>query len=473
MSAPERTASNPAATEPGTSGQSSSRSIGGLSRRALFTGVSIGNFLVLLDTSILNVALPNIRSDLGVTDVLLPWASVAYTVVFAGLLLGSGAVSDRFGPFRVYLGALVGFAVVSLACGLAPTIQTLIIFRALLGVAAACMVPSSIALLASMYSDPKRRSRAIGTWAAVSSIGLLAGPLLGGLLVTAGGWRLIFLVNPPIAILAMILVRKIPHGSSSQGRPLDLPGIVLSTIALGATTLALITGGTDGWGRPLPLVALAVGLVGWVALIMAESKVAHPVLPPSMFRFGGISANIAAAGVASLVFYGMLFTLTLWYEQERGFSPLSTGLAFVPMTLPMCVLPIFTGRLTAAFGAVRLIIFGLACDVVAGAMLIGVGGSHGSVVWVLLAEVALVLASTTTIPAATAAIAVAAPAEYAGSAQGGLNAGRQAGSAMGVALLGPLTGSLAMIGILLAAISVLTLLGVVGATRSRQTQPAG
>lgn len=461
MSAPERTASDRAGSPP----------IAALSTGVLFAGVTIGNFLVLLDTSILNVALPDVRSDLGVTEVLLPWASVAYTVVFAGLLLGSGAVSDRFGPFRVYLAALAGFAVVSLACGLAPTIQTLIIFRALLGVAAACMVPSSVALLASMYPDPKRRARAIGTWAAVSSSGLLAGPLLGGLLVAAGGWRLIFLVNPPIAILAMILVRKIPHGSAGQGRPLDLPGIVLSTIALGATTLAFITGGTDGWGRPLPLAALAVGIAGWIALITVESKVAHPVLPPSMFRFGGISANIAAAGVASLVFYGMLFTLTLWYEQVRGFSPLSTGFAFVPMTLPMCVLPIFTGRLTAAFGARRLIIFGLACDVLAGAMLIGVGSSHGSVVWVLLAEIALVLASTTTIPAATAAIAVAAPAEYAGSAQGALNAGRQAGSAMGVALLGPLTGSLALVGILLAAISVLTLLGVVG-TRTRQPQPA-
>lgn len=469
--AAERTGSEPTGSQR-TASQSTAAPIAGRTSRTLFAGVAIGNFLVLLDTSILNVALPDIRSDLRATDVLLPWASVAYTVVFAGLLLGSGAVSDRFGPFRLYLGALVGFAAVSLACGLAPTIETLIIFRALLGVAAACLVPSSIALLASMYPDPGRRARAIGTWAAVTSSGLLAGPLLGGLLVAAGGWRLIFLVNPPIAILAMILVRKIPHGSTGKGRPLDLAGIVLSTIALGATTLAFITGGTDGWGRPLPLAALAVGIVGWVALIMAESKVARPVLPPSMFRFGGISSNVAAAGVASLVFYGMLFTLTLWYEQVRGFSPLTTGFAFVPMTLPMCVLPIFTGRLTAAFGARRLIIFGLACDVLAGAMLIGVGGSHGSVVWVLLAEIALVLASTTTIPAATAAIAVAAPPEYAGSAQGALNAGRQAGAALGVALLGPLTGSLALTGIILAVVSVLTLLGVIG-TRARQSRPAG
>jgi DHA2 family methylenomycin A resistance protein-like MFS transporter len=318
-----------------------------------------------------------------------------------------------------------------------------------------------------MYPEPAVRAKMIGTWAAVTSSGLLAGPLLGGLLVTAGGWRLVFLVNPPIALLSLALLAGVKNVVPPKVRPLDRPGVTLSIILLGFATLGLIDGGTNGWLRPVPLVSLALAALALVALVLVERQAEHPVLPPGLLARAQVRLDILAATAATLVFYGMLFMLTLWYQRERGFSALETGLAFVPMTLPMCVLPMVTGRLIATFGARRLIIFGLSADVLAGILLAGVG-LNSSVVWIVVAEIALVLASTTAIPAATADMSVAAPKEYAASAQGALNASRQAGSALGVAVLGPLT-SLRTAGVILAALALVAV--VLSIPVRREPQP--
>jgi DHA2 family methylenomycin A resistance protein-like MFS transporter len=432
----------------------------------VFLGLSIGNFLVLLDTSILNVALPEVQRSLGAGEAALPWAAVAYTITFAGLLLAAGAVADRFGARRVYVGSLAAFALMSLACAAAPTVTALIGGRVLLGATAACMVPSSIALLAGLYADAGARARAIGAWAALTSSGLLLGPILGGLLVGVGGWRLVFLVNPPVALLALVLNRGRPNPKPPLVRPLDLPGIGLSVVTLTALTLGLIQGGTSGWRDPLALGAVSASVVAAAALWSVERRVEHPVLPPVLFARRDLSASLLAAALATLVFYGILYTVTLWLQRERGLSPVLTGLSFVPMTLPMCVLPVFTGRLVARFGARRVILGGLSFDLLAGVLLLGVTSVHGSLLWVALSEVALVLASTTVIPAATADIAVNAPQPVAGAAQGALNAGRQAGSALGVALLGPLT-VLSHAGVVLAVLSAATLALV--ATSGRRT----
>ena len=435
--------------------------------RAAFLGVVAGNFLVLLDTSILNVALPDVARDLHARPSLLPWTSVIYTVVFAGLLLASGAVADRFGPRRLYRLALVGFALISLLCAASPAIGWLIAGRALLGVAAAGMVPASVALLASLFPDPAARAKAIGTWAALSSIGLLTGPLLGGLLVTAGGWRLVFLVNPPIALMSFALARGFANTLPDRARTLDLPGIALSIVVLGCLSYGFIDGGTSGWARAMPIAGLLVGLVALAGLIAVERRAEHPVLPVVLVRSPAVRTDVLAAASATLVFYGILFTLTLWYQRTRGFSPLTTGLAFIPMTLPMCVLPMVTGRLVARFGARRLILFGLGFDVLAG-ILLALVDAHSLLLWIVLAEIALVLASTTVIPAATADVAICAPKEYAASAQGALNAARQAGAALGVAILGPMT-TLRPAGITLAILALVVLLATVATSRRPTT----
>lgn len=432
-----------------------------------FLGIVTGNFLVLLDASIMNVALPSIQHDLRVPAPALPWTVDAYTVVFAGLLMASGALADRWGPRRVYRYALGGFAVISALCAASPDITVLIGGRALLGVAAAGLVPASLALLAALYPDPARRSRAVGAWAAASSAGLVAGPVLGGALVALGGWRLVLLVNPPLALIALIGARKLPSGRAPGrapgGRQVDRAGLALSIAGLGLLAFGLIDGGTEGWARPVPVIAVVAALAAIAALAVVERRAAAPALPPALLRLRRVSADLVAGSVASLVFYGVLYSATLWLETQRGLSALETGLFFLPMTLPMCFMPLIAGRLVVRLGARRVILAGLALDVASGALL-ALGGGHGSLGWIIGAQVALVFGSTLAIPAATADMSVASPPRLAATGQGVFSASRQAGAALGVALLGSLA-SLRSDGVALAGLAVVSVALVVAAGR--------
>ncbi|MEE4490791.1 MFS transporter [Streptomyces sp. BE230] len=436
-------------------------------RRGLFAGIAVGNFLVLLDASILNVALPDIRSDLHTGAAALPWAVDSYTIVFAGLLLAAGAVADRFGPRNVYRGALIAFGLVSLACAAAPNAGSLIGGRALLGVAAAGLVPASLALLAGLYADPGERARAIGTWAAVTSIGLIAGPVLGGVLVELGGWRLVFLVNPAIIAVTLLASRGLSSSRPDRVRTVDRSGIGLSILALAALTFGLIDAGTDGWARPVPLVALALSAVAFVALVFVERSAEAPILPPVLIGLPRVRADIIAGAMASFVFYGVLFALTQWMVTERGLSALETGLAFLPMTLPMCFMPLLTGRVVARIGARQVILVGLALDTVAGVVL-GFASTDTPLALVIIAQVVLSFGSTLAIPAATADMAIAVPKELAATGQGAFNAARQAGSALGVAALAPLS-TLTSSGAVLACGGALALILVAAVRRPTPT----
>jgi DHA2 family methylenomycin A resistance protein-like MFS transporter len=438
---------------------------GAFLRSPAFLGIAVGNFLVLLDAAILNVALTDVETDLGAGPAALPWTVDAYTVTFAGLLLAAGAVSDRFGARRLYRVSLGGFAALSLLCALATDVDQLIAGRALLGAAAAGLVPASLALLAGAYPEPRRRAKAIGAWAAVSSFGLVSGPIIGGLLVAVGGWRAVFLVSPPIAMIALVGARGLTSARPAHPRAVDLSGLLLCTAGLSLLTFGLIDGGTAGWARPAPVTALALAGLALVTLAVVERRVAHPVLPAELLRLGRARGDLVAAAAATTVFYGVLFMLSLWLQQERGLSPLQTGLAFLPMTAPMCVVPFFTGRLVARYGSRPVVLAGLAADVVAGLLLIP-ASTEGSLAWVVGAQVALVLGCTTVIPGATADLAMAAPPPLAGTAQGALNAGRQAGSALGAALLGTLT-TVSAVGGVLAALTALAFLLVLTAARDQ------
>ncbi|MEU3371403.1 MFS transporter [Streptomyces sp. NPDC006711] len=423
-----------------------------------FLGIAVGNFLVLMDASILNVALPDLRQGLHASTGALAWTVDAYTVVFAGLMLASGSFADRFGPRRVYRTSLIGFGVVSLLCALAGSAGLLITGRALLGVAAAGLVPASLALLAGLYPDPAGRARAVGAWAAVSALGLVCGPVLGGALVALGGWQLVFLVNPPIALVTWFAARGFPADAKRPHRPVDAPGLVLSVVGLGTLTYGLVEGGTSGWGGPAPVVAVAVAAVAFVALALVERRAAFPALPPALLVRARVRAAMIAGGAASFVFYGLLYAMTQWMVDERSLSPLRTGLAFLPMTVPLAVLPLFTGRLVARVGTRPLIVFGLVCGLLSGVIL-AFSGTETPFALLVAAQLMLALGSTTAIPASTADVAMTAPAEYAATAQGALNASRQAGSALGVAVLGTLV-SMHRIGLTVASFATLALLAV-------------
>ncbi|MFF0624865.1 MFS transporter [Streptomyces sp. NPDC004296] len=439
--------------------------------RLAFAGIATGNLLVLLDTTILNVALPDLRDSLHPAAAALPWTVDAYTVVFAGLLLAAGVFADRWGARRMYAGALVGFAVLSVLCAAAPGAGSLIAGRALLGAAGAGLVPASLALLIALYPDPARRTRAIGAWAALSGLGAAAGPVLGGGLVELGGWRLVFLVNPPIALAALLLARRLPaplaRAAGATGRPLDRAGLLLSTGALGALTFGLVEAGIEGWSAPAAWVPIAAAVLAFAALAVAERRAPAPVLPPTLLALPRVRAAMLAAAVSCFAYFGGMYLLALWLQRTYALSPLAAGLASLPLTFPVCVMPFFTGRLVARHGARPVLLTGMTATALAGALLLLAGG-RPPLPLLLVAELALAAAGTLSIPGAAAEMAVAAPTELAGTAQGALNGIRQAGSALGVAVLGTMGGLPDAGGVLVVAgLAAVVLISRAGATARR------
>ncbi|MEU5427834.1 MFS transporter [Streptomyces olivoreticuli] len=433
--------------------------------RLAFAGIAAGNLLVLLDTSVLNVAVPDIEDSLRPTAAVLPWTVDAYTVVFAGLLLAGGVFADRWGARRVYGFALAAFAVLSALCAAAPDAATLIGGRALLGAAGAGLVPASLALLISMNPDLARRTRAIGAWAALSGLGAAAGPVLGGGLVELGGWRLVFLVNPPIALAALLLARRLPAPAALAVRALDRGGLLLSVAALGALTFGLVEAGIEGWTSPYAWLPIALALLALAALAAVERRVAAPVLPPALLALPRVRAAMVAAAVSCFAFFGGMYMLGVHLQDTYGLSPFMAGLASLPLTFPVCVMPFFTGRLVARHGARPVLPAGMGASVMAGVLLALCAGGHPPLALVIAAELALAATGTLSIPGAAAEMAASTPPGLAATGQGALNGVRQAGSALGVAVLGTL-GTLPTAGGVLIVIGLVAVVAVL-ATGSR------
>ncbi|MGH4028917.1 MFS transporter [Actinomycetota bacterium Odt1-20B] len=425
---------------PRTTGAPQQVAPGARSRRT-FLGIAAGNLLVLLDTSILNVAVPDVQSSLHPAAAALPWTVDAYTVVFAGLLLAGGVIADRWGARRVYLTALAAFAVLSALCALAPGAGALIAGRGLLGAAGAGLVPASLALLIHLNPDPARRTRAIGAWTALSGIGAAVGPVLGGALVELGGWRLVFLVNPPIALAALLLSRRVPTPPARAARrPLDRPGLLLSTAGLGLLTFGLVEAGIEGWGSAAALLPVAAAVLAFAALALVERRAAAPVLPPALLALDRVRAAMVAAAVSCFAYFGGMYLFAVWLQRAYALTPFEAGLASLPIVFPVCVMPFFTGRLVARHGPRPVLLAGMTATVLAGLLLTLVTTSNPPLPLIVAAELALAATGTLSIPGAAAAMALSAPPAYAATSQGALNAVRQAGSALGVAVLGTLAG---------------------------------
>ncbi len=338
----------------------------------LLTGLSLGYFLVMLDTTIVTVALPALSPSLPAQQ----WISNSYTLTFAAFLLPAGAWSDRFGARRVFSAGLLAFAALSGLSALSSSAPMLIALRAALGVAGALLVPSSLSLIAVAYPVPSARAKAMGVWAAVSGTGLVAGPLLGGFLTEVFGWRAIFLVNVPVAAVAWVLSRSAPPSPARVGR----------------------------------------------------------MLPARLFRVRAFRLGLAAGAIVNFGLSGVLFVLSLYFQETRGYPPSMTGLAFLPLTIPMAFNPIFTGRLVARVGP--------RVPAVTGFLLMS-GGILVQAYWTsaVLSVIALALLGfgvSLAIPSLLTVVVTAAPHDLTGVAGGALNASRQAGAALGVAILGAL-----------------------------------
>jgi len=415
------------------------RRAGGIARRADGTArttvilAMLGAFVIFLDATAVNVALPSMGHTLGGSTAGLQWAVDGYTLPLAALLISAGAVSDRAGAKRVLGWGVAAFAVASAACGLAPTLGALIAARVVQGGAAAAIMPSSLALVRQAYADPARRARAVAAWVSGGAAALAAGPVIGGALTSAAGWRVIFFVNVPVGLAALMLLARTP-ASPRRAAPLDPAGQVTAIVALAALAFGIIEGGASGFGRPVVAVSLALAVAGFAGFAVAEAKVAHPMVPPRILRLRTVVACLSIGFAFNAAFYGIAFVLTLYFQRELGEPPVIAGLMFLPMTALLTVANQAAAPVAARFGHQAPVRIGL---LVSGLAMLALA--------FLRAEplVALDLIPVGTglgfaLPSLTFIMLEAIPAEQAGMAGGLLNACRQAGGAVGVALYGAL-----------------------------------
>jgi DHA2 family methylenomycin A resistance protein-like MFS transporter len=324
--------------------------------------ICLGYFMVILDATIVNVALPSVQRQLGGAVSSLQWIVDAYTVVFAGLLLSAGSLGDRIGARRVFDAGLVLFTVSSAACAAAPTVAVLIGARAAQGVGAAMLVPSSLALLRAAYDQPSERARAVGIWGAVAGTGAASGPVVGGLLVGLISWRAVFVVNVPVGVAAfMLTARHLPKAGDRVNGSFDPPGQLLGILALTLVTLGLIEGGAAGWGAPVPLVALVLFAPAAIAFIVREWIATKPMLPLGLFDDRKFSGATFVGLAINFGFYGQLFAIVLYFQHVRGYSALHTGLALLPEGAFVAIASALSGRVTGRIGPRAPMLIGLCC----------------------------------------------------------------------------------------------------------------
>ncbi|MFD4373202.1 MFS transporter [Streptomyces sp. NPDC058486] len=442
-------------TRPTTTAAAPSAGPGAASPGPALAAAMLGFGLITLDTSVVNVALPAIGSDLGTGMTGLQWVVDSYTLVFAALLLSTGALADRVGASRAFGAGAVLFTLASAACGLAPGLAGLLAARAVQGVAAAVMLPASLALVREAYGDPVRRARAVSLWAAGGTVAVALGPVAGGALTTAWSWRGVFFVNLPLGLAALLLLARVA-ASARRPAPLDVPGQLTAALALGALTFAAIEGGTEG------LWALGLAGVSFAAFLLVETRRRHPVVPLGLFRNTTVAVAVTVGAANSVAFYGTLFVFGLFFQQALGLSALEAGLMFLPMTVLLAGVNVLSARVAARYGARLPALLGQAVAVPGLLALLVVDADTPRLAQALLL-VPMALGVGFSLPPLIAAMMEAVPAERAGAAAGLLNAIRQTAGALAIAVFGSLASrgfATALPTSLLIAAALLTLTGL-------------
>lgn len=396
----------------------------------------LGQFMVLLDNTIVGAALPDMQHRLHLELTGLQWIVDAYVLLVAMLLLSGGIFADRFGRKRVYLTGVAVFTVASVACSLAPSLGWLVAGRVLQGIGAAALSPASLALLAAAYPVPQERVKAIGLWAGLSGVGLAAGPVIGGVLTDAFGWPAVFLVNLPIgAVLLLAGLRHLEEARNPDAPALDIPGTALSVLGVGALAYGLIEGGARGWTSPLILGSFTAAALLLVAFTAVEARRRAPMLPLRLFRERLFTVSNTAMVVVGFALMGATFFFSQFFVYVQGSSILRAGLQTLPATLAMVIVSPYAGRLAARHGFRVVVTAGLA---LAGLGLLALGTVHADTgygnVWWRLAVVGIGFALTMS-PLTGAAIQAVSPQEG-GLASGISSTTRQIGAVLGVAVLG-------------------------------------
>jgi DHA2 family methylenomycin A resistance protein-like MFS transporter len=409
-------------------------------RGVVLATMCVGYFLVLLDVTVVNVALPHIGAGLGASVGGLQWVVDAYAIALAALMLAGGTVGDIRGHKRIVLGGLGLFGLASLGCGLAPSIDALIALRAAQGIGAALMLPGTLAVITNAYPDGRERARAIGVWAGIGSAALPAGPLLGGLLTQAVSWRAVFLINVPIVIVALVVAgRTVPESSDPQAHRPDAAGVALGGGLLAVVVFAFIEGGHGGL-RPPVVVAIVAAVVLAVGFVGVERSREDPMLPLELFGRPGFTAANAVAGAMNLASLGLLFVLTLYLQDVRHDPPLTAGLALFPLFIPLSVLAPLAGRLTSRVGPRLPMLAGL-ITAAAGTALLTLTSRTSPYLDLVPGLLLWGIGLGVLTPAVVAAAIGAVPGARSGLASAVNNVARQACGAIGIAAFGAIAGT--------------------------------
>jgi EmrB/QacA subfamily drug resistance transporter len=405
-------------------------------KRITLVACILGSGIAFLDSTVVNVALPAIRRDLGTGLTAQQWVVEAYLLTLGSMLLVGGSLGDTLGRRKIFTIGVASFGVTSLLCAVAPTAGILIGARAVQGVSGALLVPSSLAIITAVFG-PEERGRAIGTWTAWTGVALVAGPLGGGLLVDAVSWRLIFAINLPLVVLNLWLLRDVPESVDEQaGHRIDVEGAVLCALGLAGPVFALTEQPDLGFGDPLVIGPLVAGVVLLGAFLRHEARIEHPMLPLEIFR----SRNFAIGNLATFAIYGGLgvatFFVTIFLQQVAGWSAVAAGVSLLPVTVIMWLLSGRFGALSDRIGPRLLMGLG---PLAAGVGLVWMGriGANPDYLTELLAPVCLFgVGLSATVAPLTNTVLGAVPQHHAGVASGTNNAIARVASLVAIAAVG-------------------------------------
>jgi MFS transporter, DHA2 family, methylenomycin A resistance protein len=404
----------------------------------LATGAAF--FMIVLDTSIVNLALAKIGGEFKADIASLQWLVDGYALIFASLLLGSGAIGDRLGVKGSFMVGLLIFTVASGVCGIAPTMATLQFARIAQGIGAALLLPNSLAALNHTFQDPTQRAKAIGAWSSAGALGIAVGPVLGGILVQTLGWRSIFVVNLPVGVIALWMTQQyVPKAPRHPHRAIDPLGQILAVSALGALTYTLIELGRASSSFHQVLSAAGIFVILAIAFVVIENKQSTPMLPLRLLLIRTLGPVALVGLMHNVAIYGLIFVLSLKFQRLLNLAPMHAGLLFLPMTIALAVgtrvgskilrhhgpfLPLIGGHLAAGAGAIVLAVADQSIGpILASIPLIVIGFGAGI-----------------TTPAMGVAVLGSVERSQGGLASGILNSARQTGGVMGVAVLGALLG---------------------------------
>lgn len=403
-------------------------------RWAVFAVCALSMVLVGVDTTIVNSGLPSIGRGLGVPTTDLEWVVDAYTVALASLLITAGALADRFGRRRVFRVGLTLFGVASVVCAAAPSVSLLVAARVVQGVGASMLNPVALAIVVTTMPDRRERARAIGFWGAVFGISMAIGPVLGGALTDAFGWRSLFWVNVPVIAVALVLVaRLVPESWGARDRRIDLPGQVLLALILFLAVGLVIEGPHLGWTSPAALAGYTVLVVAAAVFGRVERRTAQPLIDLGLFRRPAFSAAVAGALAAFVALTGSLLLITLTLQHARGWDPLAAGLGMLPMAVGIVLCAPLSGLLVSR-GRPRTALVLAGTSTIVGAVLAALVGPDGTA-GLLLAAWALVGAGFANAPLTFTAVG-SLPVERAGVAGAITSTARQFGAALGIAAIG-------------------------------------